>query len=104
MPRFSSLPSLLLLLSLSLALLTSGCTGDARMSRLAGTWQLNLKASQSIVDNLLDGQMPEDASFMDKMKMGAAKAVVKSQINKAIEATGIIPKIAPMTGKIFRVP
>ena len=25
---------------------------------------------------------------MDKMKMGAAKAVVKSQINKAIEATG----------------
>lgn len=58
------------------------------MSRLAGDWKLDLKASQSIVDNLLDGQMPEDASMAEKLARGAVKSLVKQKVNQTIEKTG----------------
>lgn len=59
-----------------------GCSGDARMSRLAGTWELNLQSSDAIVDNLLDGQIPEDASFMQRLAVQSAKNLAKAKMNE----------------------
>lgn len=69
------------------ALMSVGCTGDQRMERLAGNWKLNLKSSDAIVDQLLDGQLPEDANMMQKLAHGATKQMIKSKVNEAMEAS-----------------
>lgn len=65
----------------------SGCGGDVRMSRLAGTWELNLQSSDAIVDHLLDGQIPEDASFMQKLAVQSAKNFAKTKLNELAKKT-----------------
>lgn len=55
------------------------------MERLSGTWKLNLKSSDAIVDQLLDGQLPEDASMMQKLAHGAAKQMIKNKVSEVVE-------------------
>lgn len=58
-----------------------GCS-DARMQRLCGKWKLDFSKSESIVDNMFDGESPEDSTSNSFLK-DAGKAILDSAVKKA---------------------
>jgi len=64
----------------------TGCGSDPQMERLAGTWGLDLAVNSQLVDELMDGQAPDQQSLKERLVRGAAKQFLQDKLPGAAEA------------------